>query len=64
MRNVKFQLIDIDIEDALKIAEKNNIYAYDAYLITCSKNHKAPLLTLDAQLQDIAKKNKIAVLEV
>ncbi len=61
---IPIQFVDIDIESAFKIAEKSNIYAYDAYLLTCSKKYKAPLLTLDVQLQDIAMKNKIKVLEV
>ena len=61
---IPIQFVDINIESALKIAEKNNIYAYDAYLITCSQKYKAPLLTLDTQLQDIAMKSKIKVLEV
>ena len=58
-QKIPIQLIDIDIEDALKISEKNNIYAYDA----CSIKYKLPLLTLDSHLQEIAMKNKVKILE-
>jgi predicted nucleic acid-binding protein len=63
-QKIPIQFIDINIEDALKIAEKNNIYAYDAYIISCSKKYKIPLLSLDSQLQEIAAKNKVKILEV
>jgi predicted nucleic acid-binding protein len=63
-QKIPIQLIDIDIEDALKISDKNNIYAYDAYLLSCSIKFKLPLLTLDSHLQEIALKNKVKILEV
>ncbi len=61
---IPIQFADIDIEDAIKIANKGDIYAYDAYFILCSKKYSAPLLTLDMYLQKIALNNNVKILEV
>ena len=63
-KRIPILFFDIDLEIALHFAEKDAIYAYDAYFLTCAKKHKAPLLTLDTQLSEVAQKNKIRVLEV
>lgn len=62
-KKIPIQFADIDIEDAIKIANKSDIYAYDAYLISCSKKYNVPLLTLDTYLQKIALKNNVEILE-
>ena len=58
------RIIDIKLADALKIAEKYRIYAYDAYFIVCAGMFRSPLLTLDKNLAAMAKKNHIQVLEI
>lgn len=40
------------------------MYAYDAYLIACSLNNNAPLLTLDKNLFGIAKEADLKPLEI
>jgi predicted nucleic acid-binding protein len=42
IRNIK-----VDIEKALKIACKYNIYAYDAYYLEAAYRQKLPLITFD-----------------
>ncbi len=32
---------------ALELAATHNLYAYDAYVLTCALSQRAPLLTLD-----------------
>jgi predicted nucleic acid-binding protein len=53
----------IDIKSALNIAAKFNIYAYDAYFLECADSLKCPLITLDQEMQRIAREMGILVLE-
>ncbi len=48
--SVPIRLLDVDLALALEIASEHGLYAYDAYLITCSLSQRAPLLTLDRGL--------------
>lgn len=61
---IPIQLYETNLIKALEIAKDLKIYAYDAYMIECARNHSAPLLTLDSNLKENAKILKIAVLEV
>ena len=54
----------IDIEKALMVATKNNIYAYDAYFIECATSLRCPLLTLDRQLKSVCQDHGIKILEL
>lgn len=53
----------IDIEKALTIAIKNNIYAYDAYFIECVTSLRCSLFTLDRHLKTICQDYGITILE-
>ena len=53
-----------ELNDVLKICTKHQIYAYDAYVITCAKEFRVPILTLDLAMRSIAEKEKIKVMEV
>jgi len=46
------------------LAARLNIYAYDAYVIACAVNQRAPILTLDGGLRARARELKLDVLEV
>ena len=61
---IPIKYIDVNLIESVKIAGQEGMYAYDAYLLICAKNHKSPLLTLDKKLIQIAKNNKIKVLEI
>lgn len=56
--------MEIELEEALKVAAEEGIYAYDAYLIRCAEKYRAPLLTLDRMLMEIAQRRGIKVLSV
>lgn len=58
------QTVDIRLADAIKIANKYDIYAYDAYFIVCAGAQRTPLLTLDNKLSETARKNRIQILEI
>jgi len=58
IRNIK-----IDIEKALKIACKNQIYAYDAYYLEIANRLKIPLITFDESMKRVALNLKINILD-
>lgn len=56
---ISLQLVDTDLKDALNIAAKYGIYAYDSYFIVATKRYNAPLVTLDKELNRVAKSEKL-----
>jgi predicted nucleic acid-binding protein len=61
---ISLNLMDTDLTQALEIANRLNIYAYDAYVIACALNQKCSLLTLDGGLSYAAKVAGVGVMEV
>ncbi|GHU08723.1 twitching motility protein PilT [Spirochaetia bacterium] len=62
-KEIPLKLIEVDIENALKIACKYTIYAYDAYYLETAKRLNIPLLTFDGNMKRIAQNMKLTVLE-
>lgn len=54
--------IEVDLATAVELAGRFQIYAYDAYLLTCALAQRTPLLTLDRALIATAKQLNIEVL--
>jgi predicted nucleic acid-binding protein len=44
---VPLRLMEVDLVTALELAADYNLYAYDAYVLTCALSQRAALLTLD-----------------
>ena len=61
---IKIRFVEPDLNKALDIAFKYNIYAYDAYFIVAAKQYKSKLISLDKKLINVAKQNKIITVEV
>jgi predicted nucleic acid-binding protein len=61
---IPIRLTDLALKQAVELASRLNIYAYDAYVIACAVNQRAPLLTLDGGLKARARELKLDVLEV
>jgi predicted nucleic acid-binding protein len=61
---IPLRLLDIDLAPALNIAAQFNLYAYDAYLLSCALQQKAPLLTLDSGLRYAAQQARVRLVEV
>ena len=61
---IRINLIDIDLKQALDIVDRHKVYAYDAYMIACALNRNCPLLTLDGGLAYAAKAAGVEVWEV
>lgn len=61
---IPVELLSIDCGKTLKLALDMNIYAYDAYYLTCAISNELPLLTLDKGMINKAKTLGIKLLEV
>jgi predicted nucleic acid-binding protein len=62
--DIPLRYVPADMGNALSLAGKTNLYAYDAYFLDCASRHSAPLLTLDRTLRLAAEKIGLDVLEV
>ncbi len=63
-QQIPVDLRSINIREALKIASQFNIYAYDAYFLTCAASLNSPLMTLDRRMIEVAQGLGIHVVEV
>ncbi|MEW6127690.1 MAG: type II toxin-antitoxin system VapC family toxin [Acidobacteriota bacterium] len=63
-RQIQLNLIEVDLGQALEVAARLKIYAYDAYVIACAMQQNCPLLTLDGGLSYAAKAAGIDIMEV
>jgi len=61
---IPLRLVEVDLFKSLKISNKYNIYAYDAFFLECSRNYSSPILTLDKKLFEVAKIMNLNVIEV
>lgn len=55
---------DINLKEAVRLAGKHNIYAYDAYFLQCAIEYNLPLISLDQKMIDLARLEGIEVIEV
>ena len=60
-QQIPVTMIEIDLAAAVELAERFQMYAYDAYLLTCALAQRTPLLTLDRALMAAAKQLNIEV---
>jgi len=61
-KKIPLRLLDVNIENALEIACKYSIYAYDAYYLEAASRLHLPLLTLDVQMKKVAKNLNLRIL--
>ena len=47
---IPLRLLPVELTAALKLAAEHNLYAYDAYVISCANSQRCELLTLDRGL--------------
>lgn len=60
---IPVRLVSIDIQKALEVAIKYNLYAYDAYFLLCAKSLVQSLMSLDKRMKQVAHDLGIDVLE-
>ena len=63
-QEISLEIVEIDLKEAVRLAGKFNIYAYDAYILQCAIEYNLPLISLDKNLIDVAKRQGIQVIEV
>ena len=61
---IPIRFVDVDVAEALELADRFGLYAYDAYLMACARRQRAPMLTLDARLGRAAKEAGVELMEV
>ncbi|GHT67469.1 twitching motility protein PilT [Bacteroidia bacterium] len=61
---IPVRLVSVDILQALNLACKFNIYAYDAYYLEVAQRLSLPLLTLDQQMKNTACELNIKLLDI
>ena len=60
---IPIRMAEVGLKQAVELSGRLNIYAYDAYVLACVINQRAPLLTLDGGLRERARELKLDVLE-
>ncbi len=61
---IAIRLLDPPLRQAVQLSRELNVYAYDAYVIACAINQRAPILSLDRVLVERARTLKLDILEV
>ncbi len=61
---IPIRLMDVELVEAMRLADQLNLYAYDAYLLLCAARYHAPLLSLDRNLIVAAIQLGLDVIEV
>jgi len=62
-QRIAVRLVPVKVRDAMKIAIRFNIYAYDAYYLQCCIENRLPLISLDDRMCDVARSLEIKVVE-
>jgi predicted nucleic acid-binding protein len=62
-QRIAVRLVPVKIREAMRLAIRFNIYAYDAYYLQCCIENKSSLLTLDGRMGGIARTLAIEVVE-
>jgi predicted nucleic acid-binding protein len=63
-QRIPIRLVDVELDESLRLTGGLSIYAYDAYLIRCAQRYRSPLLSLDSYLVESARRTNIDVLEI
>jgi predicted nucleic acid-binding protein len=63
-QEISMEIVEVDLKNAVRLAAKYNIYAYDAYILQCAIENDIPLISLDQSLLDIAKREGVQTIEV
>ena len=60
-QRIPVKLVSVRVRDALRIAVKHGIHAYDAFYLQCCIETKLPLISLDNRLCEVAASLSIKV---
>lgn len=60
-QRIPVKLVSVRVRDALRIAVKHRIHAYDAFYLQCCVETKLPLVSLDNHMCEVARSLSIKV---
>jgi predicted nucleic acid-binding protein len=60
-QRIPVRLVSVRIRDALRVAVKHGIHAYDAFYLQCCLETKLPLISLDNRMCEVATSLSIKV---
>lgn len=63
-KQIPIRFYDVSLTSALEIAHRLNLYACDAYVVACALKHRSPVVSLDNDLLDAARKAGADIVEV
>jgi len=63
-RQIPVRLPPLEIESSVVLAERHDVYAYDAYVIECARRYQTPLLSLDRRQCEVARAEGVATMDV
>lgn len=64
VNQIPVRLMSTKIHQALELANRFNIYAYDAYFLQCALTYSYPLMTLDKRMKQVATELNIKTIGV
>jgi predicted nucleic acid-binding protein len=62
-QRIPVRLVPVEVQAAIKIAIRFNIYAYEAYYLRCCIENRLPLISLDTHMCDVAENLGIKVVK-
>ncbi len=63
-KGIRIRLLGVDLASSMHTAAETGLYAYDAYYIECARKMRAPLLTLDRRMRQVARTMGVPAPEV
>jgi predicted nucleic acid-binding protein len=63
-KKIPIRFIKVDLTISMEISHQLNIYAYDAYLVSCALKYDCSLISLDHKLLEASKRAGIITVEV
>ncbi len=63
-QRIPIRTVDLDLSRALELSDQLNLYAYDAYVLTCALNSDTPLLSLDGPQREAARRVGVTLIEL
>jgi predicted nucleic acid-binding protein len=61
---IAIRFIEVNMKESLQTATDYDLYAYDAYVITCALENHCSLISLDNALCKAALRARVSILEV
>ncbi len=61
--DIPIRCVDVSLPASMELVDELGIYAYDAYVLACAQEQRAPLLTLDRGLLRAGTKLDIEIME-